>query len=67
MANMNLRAAAGATPFTPTSSTWLGPWADVQRIQWQALLDWQNSMVALQKDLWEQWACRYGGGVPIDG
>ncbi len=67
MADMNLRAAANAASIPSPSSTWLGPWTDVQRMQWQTLLEWQNSMIAFQKDLWDQWACRYGGGVPIDG
>ena len=40
---------------------------DVQRAQWGALLDWQRSLVAFNKDFWEQWASRYAGGVPIDG
>ncbi|MEO8079080.1 MAG: hypothetical protein ABI641_01025 [Caldimonas sp.] len=66
MANLNPRAASATTPSAAHSAPWLGPWADVQRLQWQALLDWQSSMLAFHKDLWEQWVCRYGGGVPID-
>jgi hypothetical protein len=42
------------------------PLFDVQRMQWHALLGWQQSLATLNKDLWEQWAVRYCGGVPID-
>lgn len=39
---------------------------DAQRLQWEALLAWQQSLATFSLDLWEQWACRYAGGVPID-
>ena len=51
----------------PDLSGLLGPFAEAQRLQWKALLDWQDSLVTFNKDFWEQWACRYAGGVPIDG
>ena len=38
----------------------------MQSLQWEALTAWQPSFLAFSKDLWEQWACRYAGGVPID-
>ena len=25
------------------------------------------SLAALQQDWWDEWVCRWGGGVPIDG
>lgn len=37
-----------------------------QRLQWEAMSAWQQSLLAFNRDLWEQWACRYAGGVPID-
>ena len=37
-----------------------------QRLQWETLLAWQSAIATLQRELWEQWACRFGGGVPID-
>ena len=43
------------------------PLVSVQRMQWDALLCWQQSMATLNRDAWEQWAVRYGGGVPLDG
>ncbi|MGZ5130175.1 MAG: hypothetical protein ACXWCU_13825 [Caldimonas sp.] len=39
---------------------------DAQRLQWEALLAWQQSLATFSMDLWEQWACRYAGGAPID-
>lgn len=38
-----------------------------QRIQLDALVSWQASSRALAQDMWDQWACRWAGGVPIDG
>ena len=40
---------------------------EVQRIQWKALLSWQESLATYGKDCWEQWAVRYAGGMPFDG
>lgn len=37
-----------------------------QRLQWEAMSAWQQSLLAFNQDLWEQWACHFGGGVPID-
>ena len=38
----------------------------MQQLQWEALTAWQGSLTTFGKDFWEQWACRYAGGVPID-
>lgn len=38
----------------------------MQQLQWEALTAWQQSFATFSKDFWEQWACRYAGGVPID-
>jgi len=38
-----------------------------QRLQLEALLTWQQSLASLQQELWDEWVCRWGGGVPIDG
>lgn len=40
---------------------------EAQRVQWKALLSWQESLATCGKDCWEQWAVRYAGGMPIDG
>ncbi len=39
----------------------------VQQAQWDAYNTRQQSLLAWNKDLWEQWACHFAGGVPIDG
>jgi len=55
---------------TQTHADWLSSLTnsilDMQRLQWATLNAWQQSMLAFHRDLWEQWACRFGGGVPID-
>ncbi|MGO4606201.1 hypothetical protein AB4142_07690 [Variovorax sp. 2RAF20] len=38
-----------------------------QREQWEMLAAWQRSMGAVQRELTDQWICRFGGGVPLDG
>jgi hypothetical protein len=37
-----------------------------QRLQWETLLAWQRAIGSMQRDLFDQWVCRYAGGVPID-
>ena len=66
MATKQLRAPSSSAASTTATAPWLWPWADVQRAQWKAWLVWQHSMLLFQKDLWEQWSCRFAGGVPID-
>jgi len=39
----------------------------VQRQQLEMAAAWQRSMSAIQRDLMDQWICRFGGGVPLDG
>ena len=38
-----------------------------QQIQLQMLTAWQQPFTAVNKELWDQWICRFGGGVPLDG
>ncbi|WPG40888.1 hypothetical protein [Variovorax sp. EBFNA2] len=38
-----------------------------QRVQWGMLAAWQRAIGAVQEDLRDQWVCRFGGGVPLDG
>jgi hypothetical protein len=38
-----------------------------QRLQLQALVQCQELWLACTSEAFEQWACRFGGGVPIDG
>jgi len=62
-----LRPEPPSTPVAAWTTLFLQPLLDAQRLQWNALLGWQQSIASLNKDVWEQWAVRYGGGVPIDG
>ena len=60
---------AGASVLYPLG-TWPVTLAEscvrVQQLQWDALSAWQQSFAIFNKDFWEQWACRYAGGLPID-
>ncbi|MEQ1682936.1 MAG: hypothetical protein ABL916_04755 [Burkholderiaceae bacterium] len=35
-------------------------------MQLLALLSWFEALSAIQNELWDEWACRWAGGVPID-
>ncbi len=35
--------------------------------QLEMMADWQRSFGAVQRELTDQWICRFGGGVPLDG
>lgn len=73
MANASSRSHAHA-PRRPSPATvffWPAAAFDTvlktQKAQWDAYSAWQQSLLVWTKDLWEQWACRFAGGVPIDG
>ncbi|MET3494436.1 hypothetical protein [Variovorax boronicumulans] len=38
-----------------------------QRQQWETMAAWQRSGAIMQRELMDQWICRFGGGVPLDG
>ncbi|BEP38338.1 hypothetical protein GmRootV59_55810 (plasmid) [Variovorax sp. V59] len=38
-----------------------------QRRQWEMMAAWQRSIGTVQRELLDQWICRFGGGVPLDG
>ncbi len=60
-------------PAAPAPSNLLWPMATTetvvqsQRVLWNACTAWQQSLLVWNRDLYDQWACRFGGGVPIDG
>ncbi|MET3179254.1 UNVERIFIED_ORG: hypothetical protein ABIC43_002410 [Variovorax guangxiensis] len=35
--------------------------------QWEILAAWWRGTAAAQHELVDQWICRFGGGVPLDG
>ncbi|NRF71780.1 hypothetical protein HLB44_32825 [Aquincola sp. S2] len=39
---------------------------ELQRTQFSLLFAWQQAFAAVQKELWDEWVSRWGGGVPID-
>ncbi|VTU22129.1 hypothetical protein [Variovorax sp. PBL-E5] len=39
----------------------------VQCSQLDMAMAWQESLRAIQQEMWDQWVCRFGGGVPLDG
>jgi hypothetical protein len=43
------------------------PFLEAQKTQWIALMRFQESLATFYSDLWEQWAVRFAGGLPIDG
>lgn len=56
----------GADPVVAWATTFARGWLQMQQLQWAALGAWQQSFTTFGKDFWEQWACRYAGGIPID-
>ncbi|QHE86250.1 hypothetical protein [Hydrogenophaga sp. BPS33] len=34
---------------------------------WEMLAVWQRSLGIAQREYMDQWICRFGGGVPLDG
>ena len=55
-----------ADPISAWTTTLVQGCLQMQQLQWKVLATWQQSFATLGKDFWEQWACRYAGGVPID-
>ena len=47
-------------------TSFLDAFLQVQRFQWELLGAWQRSILAVQNELFDEWACRWAGGVPID-
>jgi hypothetical protein len=62
-----LSAAADFTPLFAMSTAMAESLMQLQRMQLDALLSWQKSFVASGQELYDEWAARFGGGVPIDG
>jgi hypothetical protein len=66
--NISVEAARRSPAESPDGPTSLiDVFFEAQRVQWKALLSWQESLATCSKDFWEQWAVRYAGGMPIDG
>jgi hypothetical protein len=61
------RAANALAPGWAWSAALTDAMLQTQRIQLKAIAQWQGSFVALQSELWDEWRCRFAGGVPLDG
>lgn len=61
------------TPADPLTN--FAPWPSVMGntlllamlVQWEWCAALQRAMGAAQQELMDEWKCRYGGGVPLDG
>ncbi len=63
--------AADGASATPPPGTDLPLWLTetalrAQHLQLLTLLSWFEALAVMQNELWDEWACRWGGGVPID-
>ena len=45
----------------------LDTWARAQRSQCESFGTLQTAFAAFNQGLLDRWACRFGGGVPLDG
>lgn len=36
-------------------------------LPWEVLAAWQRTVGMAQREYADQWICRFGGGVPLDG
>jgi hypothetical protein len=57
----------GALPLLSLNSTLVDNLFQIQRSQLNALMSWQKSAASIGQELWDEWACHFGGGIPIDG
>ncbi len=53
---------------TPASAFWPGLplLLQFQQQQWLGLLAWQQSMLTIQQDLYDQWLSRWADGARLD-
>lgn len=60
-------AADGLAPMLALSGAWFDSLMAMNKMQIDAWIALQKSLVAGTQDLYDGWACRFGGGAPIDG
>ena len=56
----------GLVPGMEEFVAWNQGWLQTQALPWQMWLNWQGSLASIQQELWDEWVCHWGGGVPID-
>ena len=42
-------------------------WLELCMAELRVLSSWQQTLLGAQRNLFDLWACRFAGGVPIDG
>jgi hypothetical protein len=52
--------------FQPAFASAIESLMQAQRVQLEALNSWQQSMAAINQEVWDEWVCHWGGGAPID-
>lgn len=57
----------GFEPLFALTTAFAANLAQLQRLQLDAWLSWQKSWADSSQELFDEWSCRFGGGVPIDG
>jgi len=53
-------------PFSAFAVTLFDNLVGAQRMQLDLYMAWQSSFAAVVDELADEWACRFGGGVPIE-
>lgn len=51
----------------PDPFAWVSLGLGWQQSLAQALLAWQRASLANAQEVYDEWLCRFGGGVPFDG
>ena len=54
-------------PVLDLQATILEGLLQAQQAQLQMMSVWQQPFAAVNRELWDQWIVRFGGGVPLDG
>ena len=54
------------SPLLAWQSAGLSMALEAQQVQWRLVLGWQDAVGAMQREWWDGWIARYGGGVPLD-
>ncbi|MGY4829102.1 hypothetical protein ACVNIS_11035 [Sphaerotilaceae bacterium SBD11-9] len=57
----------GFEPLFALSTQWAESLLQLQRLQIEACVSWQKALTATGQELYDEWACRFAGGAPIDG
>ncbi len=40
-------------------------WWTLAQAPWQALALWQQSVLAMQQEWWDEWVAHWAGGIPL--